>query len=331
MFGIRNRFRKKAVVLMYHKIAEPQTDPWELAVSAQNFEAHSKKKKKKCKVVSIEELADKVQRNKLGRRNVAITFDDAYLNNYTIAKPLLENYNLPAAFFITDNNLVNQQPFWWDSLEQLIIHTPVLPQHFSVEFNAELIEFDLQEEALLTDELAKKHHRFIAYEPNTLRSQLYYKLWEFMSPLEKRDQDAFMIKIYSWAQVEEGSLEIEKCMTLDQLKDMAGNKLFTIGAHTQNHPALSYHSKQVQMAEVKNNKDFLETNLKQSVNYFAYPSGNYNATSLEVMQELNFKAAFTTRPTNVKGKTDVYKLSRFQVYNWEEEKFERKLNQWFKL
>jgi len=44
-----------------------------------------------------------------------ITFDDGYYNN-TLALPILEEYNIPATFFIASNNVRDNRCFWWDVL-----------------------------------------------------------------------------------------------------------------------------------------------------------------------------------------------------------------------
>ena len=44
---------------------------------------------------------------------ICITFDDGYFNN-THMLPLLEQYDVPATFYITTGNVEEQQCFWWD-------------------------------------------------------------------------------------------------------------------------------------------------------------------------------------------------------------------------
>ncbi len=44
-----------------------------------------------------------------------LTFDDGYFNN-TRAVPLLEEYKVPALFFIATNHVQQQKSFWWDAL-----------------------------------------------------------------------------------------------------------------------------------------------------------------------------------------------------------------------
>lgn len=331
MFNIRNLFQDKALVLMYHKISTPLSDPWELAVTPENFEAQLKILKEKHAVIAIDELTDNLKRKKVKRKTIAITFDDGYVNNFTVAKPLLEGIEMPASFFITDNNLVSQQPFWWDELEHIIIHAEQLPQMFLLNVEGFDLNFNLNDEAILNDTLKVKHQHFVAYEPPTLRAELYFKLWQLMSPLRKEKQSELLQNIKDWAGIKSSDLEIEKCMSLEQLRAMASNRLYTIGGHTRSHPALSHHSKKVQLEEVSTNKAFLEKELNQQIQFFAYPSGNFNDVSIEVMQDLGYEAAFTTNPIPVKRKTNHYKVSRFQVNNWNGENFERKLQHWFNL
>ena len=46
-------------------------------------------------------------------RYACITFDDGYANNLRML-PLLEEYDIPATFYITTGNVEHQECFWWD-------------------------------------------------------------------------------------------------------------------------------------------------------------------------------------------------------------------------
>jgi peptidoglycan/xylan/chitin deacetylase (PgdA/CDA1 family) len=50
-----------------------------------------------------------------GGKYALITFDDGYFNNMQ-ALPILLKYRIPAMFFITTNNVLNNETFWWDVL-----------------------------------------------------------------------------------------------------------------------------------------------------------------------------------------------------------------------
>jgi peptidoglycan/xylan/chitin deacetylase (PgdA/CDA1 family) len=50
-----------------------------------------------------------------GGRYALITFDDGYYNN-VLARPILEEYGVPAVFFISTNHVRENRCFWWDVL-----------------------------------------------------------------------------------------------------------------------------------------------------------------------------------------------------------------------
>lgn len=47
------------------------------------------------------------------QKYVWLTFDDGYANNLRIV-PLLNEYRIPAIFFIATNHVLENKPFWWD-------------------------------------------------------------------------------------------------------------------------------------------------------------------------------------------------------------------------
>ena len=46
---------------------------------------------------------------------VAVTFDDGYFNN-SLALPILEKFGVPATFFISTDNVLQNKCYWWDVL-----------------------------------------------------------------------------------------------------------------------------------------------------------------------------------------------------------------------
>lgn len=47
------------------------------------------------------------------RKYALITFDDGYFNNFQ-AVPILEEFNVPAVFFISTNHVLGSKCYWWD-------------------------------------------------------------------------------------------------------------------------------------------------------------------------------------------------------------------------
>jgi len=324
-------FEKKALVLMYHRIHKPLTDPWDLSVSPDNFEAQLRYLKSEYTIISANELVQQLISGTLKKRSVVLTFDDGYRDNFETAKPLLEKYSVPATFFITDSYLGSGQSFWWDELEQIIVHTRNLPSVFALNYQEHSIHFDLTGEEALDAELQSIQTNFKYDNLPTRRTELYLKLWTIFSPLLKNEQSRLLEEIREWAGLSEDDTQVTGCMTEQEVLQLAKNPLFTIGGHTKTHPALASHSKELQHRDIVDNQKFLEKLINQEIQLFAYPSGNYDESTIQVLNESSVLASFTTTAKPVKKNTPLHEIPRFQVNNWSEKKFKSVVNKWFRL
>jgi peptidoglycan/xylan/chitin deacetylase (PgdA/CDA1 family) len=106
-------------ILMYHRIAEAEFDPFNLAVSPDQFERQLARLRRK-KVLPLREFATLQVQKRLPRNAVAITFDDGYACNALVAAPMLESFGYPATFFVVSDAIERAEEFWWDQLEVVI-------------------------------------------------------------------------------------------------------------------------------------------------------------------------------------------------------------------
>jgi peptidoglycan/xylan/chitin deacetylase (PgdA/CDA1 family) len=104
------------VILLYHRVAEAIRDPWELCVSPAHFRSHLEALSQDARVVP---LLDCTRPNVEAQPAVSITFDDGYIDNLTASK-LLEEYGLPATFFVMTAGLHNDLEPWWDELGRVV-------------------------------------------------------------------------------------------------------------------------------------------------------------------------------------------------------------------
>src|SRR4051812_36979662 len=102
--GITNFFawlhRNQVVVLCYHGVTrcnhKVSSDPWDLTLDVDFFEAQLKFLHKNYNVISLQSFVDSQRKRKpLPPYSVVLTFDDGPRNFYTLASPLLEKYSLP--------------------------------------------------------------------------------------------------------------------------------------------------------------------------------------------------------------------------------------------
>lgn len=328
---VRNHLKSKAVVLMYHRIYSPASDIWDIAVSPATFEQQLKVLKNKYNVVSLEEMIQGLKKKSLKNNCIAITFDDGCLDNFTIAKPLLEKYHLPATFFVPSGFVDGQKAFWWNVIEDVFLHAPKLPKHLSIEIDGNQYDFHLENEAELTAEIVNQHKNWKANDslPPTLRADCYFKIWQKLRILPPQAIDDVMSRIESWAN-NNSKENSSYCMSLNHILDLDANPLFNVESHSCHHSALAYHDKSFQKNQILNDKLFWELELKRKVKYLAYPYGNYNQDTQSIARDLEFNAAFSTEEKYIHNQSNIFALPRYQVKSWNEDIFDKSIKNWMK-
>jgi peptidoglycan/xylan/chitin deacetylase (PgdA/CDA1 family) len=324
---IKQALEPKATVLMYHRVADIAVDPWQLAVRPEYFEAQLQVLTKSYHVLPVPELVAALQKKTLKHHTVCLTFDDGYTDNLLFAKPLLEKYGCSATFFIPSAYIGKEQPFWWDALETLLLASPTLPAIFDVAINGKPSAFELGADAVLTPEQTRRHQTWAWPEaaPDR-RCALYLQLWEELKPLPYEEIQTAMHEIRNWSQYTPQFSHDSLPMSAAQLHEMVENPLFRIGLHTATHPALAYHPEDVQYSEMAENKKALQPYQP----LIAFPYGNYNKSTISVLQRQRIDAGFTTEEKKITPHTNPLCLGRFQVKNWNGADFKKALSKWFK-
>jgi len=110
----RSRFIRGGAILGYHRIAEPDGDPFQLCVTPAHFEEQLEVVRRIGRPVALEDLTQAVWDQADLRGKVAITFDDGYADNLHAARPLLERLEVPATVHVVAGRL--GRSFWWDEL-----------------------------------------------------------------------------------------------------------------------------------------------------------------------------------------------------------------------
>lgn len=328
---VKGLWGNRAVVLMYHRIATPACDPWGLAVSPANFEKHLQIIRQTGRVVPLANLLEQVQAGAIQHKSIVITFDDGYADNYLAAKPLLEQYQVPATFFIPTGNVDQPREFWWDELERIILQTPILPARLSVYLRGQQHEFNLASETTLTPDLRVQHqHWQEMLPPPTIRTKTYMRLWQEIIQETAARQQQILAELRAWAQLPDTPRPAYQCMSAAQLLQLARHPLFGVGAHTVTHTALGYQPAAIQEQEIANSKKALEEIIGRPITAFSFPNGSHNLSARQILKEHHFKTALTTFHSAVNKSADPYQLGRFHVYDWPETLFAQNLTRWLK-
>ncbi|GAC1417949.1 MAG: polysaccharide deacetylase family protein [Flavisolibacter sp.] len=327
LYWLDEAFHRRELILMYHRIGTPGFDPWQLSITPAHFEEQLEVLLKTKAVHTLKEILQEKRKQILPRMpSIGITFDDGYMDNYTVAKPLLEKYGLPATFFISHQNIGMVKEYWWDELERVLLHDRRLPKKLLLVINGEEFHYEID---------PFKHSDLIAFyfqkpASNIPNLDLYINIWKRLLPLPTLKQQQVLRELRIWAGVGNDARQDYCCMNSSQLIQLSQAGNFEIGGHTASHAALSFHPRGVQEGEIKTNKYFLEQLTDKRMRYCAYPYGNYSTETKDIIKENGFDACFTTHPQMVKKTADLFALGRFQVKNWNGEEFNKYLRSWVK-
>ena len=326
---IQKRLASKAVILMYHRVAEVDLDPWGLCVTPQHFAEHLDVLQKYAHPISLQQLTQAHQDGNIPHRAVVITFDDGYADNLHNAKPILERYNIPATVFVTTGHIGSHREFWWDELERVLVQPGKLPEKLYLEINGSPHSWELgtAQEYSKEDYQRDRDRKAWEAQPGS-RLAFYYSVWQQLQPMPAKTRQLLQDEILSWASVEPTARPAYRSMVLDEIHTLEQGGLVEIGAHTVTHPFLSAQSVAVQREEIQQSKADLEKLLAHPVTTFAYPFGDYTEETVPLIPEVGFACACSVVQDRVWWQSDCFQFPRFGVENWTGKEFQKQLLRW---
>jgi peptidoglycan/xylan/chitin deacetylase (PgdA/CDA1 family) len=128
-----------AVILQYHHVSD--TTPKSTSITPTQFEVHLKYlQEHSFNVVPLSQIINKIKNQQpLKDKTVAITFDDAYIDVLTHAKPLLDQFNYPFTIFVnpaiinrnegTINKVKSSHYLSWEQLKSLADEGIIIANH----------------------------------------------------------------------------------------------------------------------------------------------------------------------------------------------------------
>jgi peptidoglycan/xylan/chitin deacetylase (PgdA/CDA1 family) len=292
------------VVLMYHSVDKRngRSDTWNLSVSPDNFAGQIEALVAERTVVPLEELARCVRAGRVPGGYAAITFDDGYANNLTIAQPILLRYNAPATLFLMTGAL-DSGGFWWDRLEGIVMEAEFLPPMFCIPMRDKTLEILVE---------------------GTDRTQVLHAVWSRLREFKPGHRDEAMAYITDLFAVQSADPALRP-LTPDEVQQL-DDSIFSVGAHTHTHPRLPQLGLAELVREIADSKAICESLLDRQITAFAYPFGDYDDRVRTAVAENRFMLACTTVPRSVKSDDDCLALPRIAVGNWTSDEFARYLS-----
>ena len=276
-------------ILYYHHVFNEKNPYHPDDLTAQEFECQISYLKQHFIILSIEQAITLLKQKKLPAKALVITFDDGYVDNYTIAAPILEKHNCTATFFIATEG-VEKGYLWNDIVEHAIRNT-----------KADTISKNIigNTISLYTDD--DKIRAF---------NQLVGSLKFFSSEVRNT-------KVHNLLQELEVDTTSQTMMNKKQIQKLHG-KGFTIGAHTHSHTILSTETNEACYTELSINKNCLEKMISTPVEFLAYPNGlfgrDFTQVHAKMAKKLDFKASFSTNDGSSVSTTNLHQIPRFMPY-----------------
>ncbi len=331
----RIRETRLGVILLYHRVAGAEVDPWALAVSPRHFAEHMEVLARRGRPLGLADLAAGVRdgtRPRRGRRPaVAVTFDDGYADNLFEALPVLERHEIPATVFLASGAIGRDREFWWDELARLLLHPGPLPAALRLAVAGETIEWTLGDPGPYDDAAWRRVASWRATDPPpTERHSLYLALWRRLRVLDEAERERVLDDLAAFAGAGRAARPSHRPLSTAEAAALARAPLVEIGAHTVTHPLLSALPPASQRVEILASKAWCEALAGRPVTSFAYPFGNYTAETVAAVRDAGFARACSTEADLVRSGADPFELPRVQVADWDGEELERRLSGGFR-
>jgi peptidoglycan/xylan/chitin deacetylase (PgdA/CDA1 family) len=248
--------------------------------------------KKKFDIVPLGELFS-VHSNKSTprRKTVSLTFDDGYLNNFTVALPLLKKHQIRATFYIISKSLVDDGYYVWPDI-------------------IDLVQREAKENIKLDS--------FIFTYPGFFCQELNQSLVDFLkSSGKKRDTyvDFLKEKYPSWKNEILQNPELIELIRGNEFKKYSEEPLIDYGSHTHSHYNLEFLNENECLEELTKSKEIIGSSCNNSVESLAFPDGSYSKETIDLAFRTGYKKLVAVEYKFGESNRQPGLLSRFTISN----------------
>ncbi|HMI79396.1 MAG TPA: polysaccharide deacetylase family protein [Ferruginibacter sp.] len=279
--GLNQSFIKNARgarILVYHGICQDNHLQYNtLFVKLKAFESQLLLYKKYFNLVSLDDYYHR--RVKDNRFNICLTFDDGYANNYKYILPLLEQYQVPATFFVTGIRDAGYDILWNDVLSMAYKHGP--------------------------GKISFRKEAFIKRKNTGYISSLTGKRLDELLRFTEFDAKAEMIELLgSFKHKAQNDYWLQ--MTPEEIKLLSASKWVTIGNHSYYHNDLGKISAASVREDITRSKQLLEKITGKEIRALAFPYGSYSAEAVNEAKHAGYSQLLATKflfPADVRDTT----------------------------
>jgi peptidoglycan/xylan/chitin deacetylase (PgdA/CDA1 family) len=275
-------------ILMYHRIATPDVDPWGLSVSPERFAAHVQALRAHRTMLSMDAFVARLRSRDLPHDAIALTFDDGYSDNLSQAKPILEAADVPATVFLTTGRIGTAKEFWWDELARMI-----LAREEPLSGNVMMDAHDLQIDLPLIDLAMEPRVGWRAWDRAvTAREASYKRLWEALKSCTPDRREAAMARLRQlFGATHPNPEDLPMCAA--DIRKLVSSRI-SVGAHGCTHQLLTSLPPAERIEEIRRSRVEAEALSGLPVTGFTYPHGDRDAETIDMVRQAGYRWACST-------------------------------------
>lgn len=310
------RPRPRPVILMYHRVAMPRLDPWELAVDPDRFEQQLAVLRRTRQLFPMSEFAARLSDGNLPADAAAVTFDDGYADNLHAALPRLQTAGVPALLFLTTGMVGARAEYWWDELARLILlHRGTI--------DCEIVMPGGPYHLRLPECAPAGSMERASNQSADGRRNAYLDIWRRLRDVSATQRACVVEQLRERLDPPPAD-PADYPLTAEDVAVLARSGVFEIGCHTVTHAVLPSLSSEERTRELRDSRTTCEALAGRPIEGFAYPHGEHDAASRDAVRECGFSwACSTSGPPPTGAGTDRYAVSRLAARNWDGASFER--------
>lgn len=241
-------------------------------------------------VVTMEQVIDAVEgKSKLPENALLLTFDDGYIDNYTFALPVLEEYGVQGSFFIPGKTFATHQLLDVNKIHYILASADIYKLVEDVKREMDYYR-GTENDYAPTDELFNEYavaNRFDVKEIIFVKRML-------QTVLPEKIRNTISSNLFEkYVDVTEEQLAYELYMTEEQIRIMKRHGMF-IGIHGYDHYWLGNLSPEQMKQDISMALDTMDEFIDRKHWVMNYPYGNYNNDVLEYIKNQGACVGLTT-------------------------------------
>jgi len=269
-------------IVMYHYVRNPEETrfPHLNVLSVDEFHAQLAYLKRHYTFVTVDDVLAAMRDPKTGlpENAVLLTFDDGYVDHYTVVFPTLQNAGIQGAFFVPAAPVVDGRILQVNKIQMLL--STVADKALLGALIDEAVQ-DVQAEPGLLEPAAYRAENFKPSRFDPADVVYVKRMLQGILPVAMRE--ALVDRLFAkFVSDDEASVISEMYASEEQLKEMIEGGMY-IGSHGANHMWMNTISEADQKCEIDASLNFLKRIGAPVDNWMmCYPYGRYNDTLVEV-------------------------------------------------